>query len=167
MKYTTFRNIRLIAFIALPIVGIVLLFRSCSGGSPPVAELPPQPPAVQRQSLPMQERPDYNAAELPLRPIEREILDLQRAPLSEGKQDDNGSIKRVLTKNGYKVDLRCDTQKGFSTWNRAKVDWNNNRKYDEKWSFRENGVVARNISPDDNEDYSIEYRLRGDKWVRK
>lgn len=172
MKFETFRKLRTVGFIAIPIVAIVLLFRACSGcggGSDDYARVQ-QPRQQQQQNLPQSSattRPNYGADELPLTSVEREIMQLQQDPLSSGKEDDNGSIKRILTKSSYKVDFRCDKNKGSSSWNRVKVDWNNNRKYDEKWNFREDGSVARFVAPTDDENYSIEYRLRGDKWVKK
>lgn len=172
MKYTTFAAIKKSVLIGAPVIGFVFLIRSCAGcgdTQPPLQEQPyaSQQHAPQPQMQAPTAKPQYGAQELPLSSTEQEILQLQKEPLSLGKQDDNGSLKRTVKKGSVKLDIRCDQNKGFTSWNRIKVDWDNNKKYDEKWNFRPDGTVARFVSPNDDEDYSIEYRLYNNVWKLK
>ncbi len=174
MKYKTFAAIRTGAFIGIPVIALVVLIRSCSTSEHTDQASPDGDMATQQamskqrgSSTSSNEKPRYGEQELALSDIEREILGLQKDPISLGKEDDNGSIKRTVRKGSIKLDIRCDKNKGFSSWNRIKVDWDNNGKYDEKWNFRQNGTVARFVSPSDDEDYSMEYRLDDSKWTRK
>ncbi len=175
MKYSTFAAIRKGLFIGAPIIALVLLFRSCTGCGSSTE------PMMDRQQLQSQQsqgqlsqpqqniiaKPRYGSQELPLTSIESEILQLQKDPLILGKEDDNGSIKRTVRKGSVKLDIRCDKHKGFTVWNRLKVDWDNNGKYDEKWSFRQDGSVARFVAPNDDEGYTLEYRLGDSMWRLK
>ena len=172
MKYTTFAAIRKGTFITVPIVALALVIRSCSScGTEPQhmqsAQATEQVATSQQQSVAAFVKPQYGAQTLPLSEIEKEILQLQQAPLSSGKPDDNGSLKRSVLKGSIKLDIRCDQNKGFTTWNRIKVDWDNNKHYDEKWNFRQDGSVARFVAPSDDENYSMEYRLNGSEWKLK
>jgi len=170
MKYTTFAAIKKSVLIGTPLIAFIFLIRSCAGcGNTP--EYIPQQQTTTQQTLPQQQttsaKPSYGAQELPLSSAEQEILQLQKEPLSLGKPDDKGSLKRTVKKGMTKLDIRCDQNKGFTTWNRIKVDWNNNKRYDEKWNFRPDGTVARFVAPNDDEDYSMEYRLYNNVWKLK
>ena len=170
MKYTTFAAIRKGVFIGVPIIAAVVMFRACSGSESPQPRIQSDIYASQQVAQPQSgtnSKPPYGARELTLTSIENEILQLQKDPISLGKEDDNGSIKRTVRKGSTKLDIRCDKNKGFTTWNRIKVDWDNNGKYDEKWNFRQDGTVARFVSPSDNEVYSMEYRLDDHCWKIK
>ncbi|MCB9188936.1 MAG: hypothetical protein H6600_08230 [Flavobacteriales bacterium] len=102
----------------------------------------------------------------------QEIIELQKnTPISAGKPDDNnGGVKKWIEKSTYFIDLRCDKQKGFEYFNRVKLDWDKDKKWDEKWTFHEDGSIKRVISTsDDNETYNIEYELFSDgtSWIEK
>lgn len=94
-----------------------------------------------------------NTRKLPA--LHQEIIALQKnTSLSEGKSDDKGGLKLYKKMDGYFLDLRCDKNKGFDYWNRAKVDWDKDKKWDEKWDFRKDGSIKRQISTNDDENYN-------------
>ena len=98
--------------------------------------------------------------------VDREVLKMQKEPLSNGVPDAKGPKWRV--KNGSVViELRCDKDKGYTTWNRAKVDANNNKQFDETWAFKKDGTVERRVAPNDDQNYTQTFVLDGDKWVAK
>jgi hypothetical protein len=54
--------------------------------------------------------------------------------------------------------------------NRLKVDLDRDEKWDEKWTFASDGGtdgVKRQVAPNDDEAYTEEYRLDGERWRRK
>ena len=55
---------------------------------------------------------------------------------------------------GVVIELRCDQDKGYATWNRAKVDANNNKQFDETWTFKKDGTVERKVAPGDDQNYT-------------
>ncbi|MES2463454.1 MAG: hypothetical protein V4671_23010 [Armatimonadota bacterium] len=98
--------------------------------------------------------------------IHREILKMQKEPLSKG-EDKGDSLRWVVSDAGIKAEFRSDKSKGSTTWNRVKIDYNNNKQYEEKWDFKPDGSIKRQVSPNDDNRYTEEYRLQGEKWVRK
>jgi hypothetical protein len=90
---------------------------------------------------------------------------LQKEPLTNGTSDGT-SRKWVVKTSRFKAEFRCDTAKGFNYWNRVKLDFNNNKRYEEKWDFKPD-TVKRRVAPNDDENYTEEYRLQGETWVRK
>ncbi len=53
---------------------------------------------------------------------------------------------------------------------RVKLDLDRDGKVDEKWTFDTPGdasSVKRSVAPSDDESYTIEYRLRAGRWVKK
>ncbi len=98
--------------------------------------------------------------------VHREILKMQKQPLSKG-EDKGDSLRWVVSDAGIKAEFRSDKNKGSKTWNRVKIDYNNNKQYEEKWDFKPDGGVKRQVSPNDDGNYTEEYKLQGEKWVRK
>lgn len=168
MKFATFNVIRKVLFVVIPIAGLITMFKmcaSCGSDVPQQAQLPPVQQQEQRSPVASSTLAlDYTAATLPLTEVDREILDIQKESLDKGK-DDGESLKRMVRTPDYKLDVRSDKAKGFTTWNRIKVDWDQDKHYDEKWSF--GNVVRRQCSPKDNDEYTVVYVLRGNEWVRK
>lgn len=95
-----------------------------------------------------------------------EIMALQKSSaLSSGKPDDNnGGVKLFKKLATYQVDLRCDKAKGFTYFNRVKIDWDYDKKWDEKWDFRENGSIKRQCSTNDDENYDLVQETVNGKW---
>ncbi len=73
-------------------------------------------------------------------------------------------IKDVFKDASYKVNIYRDAAQ--TKVNRAKVDLDRDDKWDEKWTFSGEDV-KRKVAPKDDEDYTLEYRLRHGAWVQK
>lgn len=97
-----------------------------------------------------------------LRPMDSKIF----ARTQQGMSGDK--VKDAINGEAWKVNLYSDAQKG--TVERLKIDLNRNEKWDEKWTFETDGAdtkVKRQIAPNDDENYTVEYRRRAGKWVRR
>lgn len=96
-----------------------------------------------------------------LRPFDQKILD------KAGQKISGDKVKDALP-GQVKVNLYQD--KPGQGVNRAKLDLDRDDKFDEKWTFEKDGdswKVKRQVSPQDNENYTEEYRLREGRWVAK
>jgi hypothetical protein len=105
---------------------------------------------------------DTNGGGEPLRDMDSRILARARQGMSGDK------VKDAFKGEAWKVNLYSDSQNG--TVERLKLDLNRNEKWEEKWTFEKDGAdtkVKRQVAPADDENYSVEYRLLGGKWVRK
>ena len=80
------------------------------------------------------------------------------------KGTDLGSdkIKDASQGQAYKVNLYQDA--GSPTMNRAKVDYDRDEKWDEKWTFSPDGSVERQVAPADDENYTESWILREGSW---
>jgi hypothetical protein len=101
--------------------------------------------------------------------MHKTIMSIQKnASLSEGKSDNNnGGVKLYKKMGSYFLDLRCDKNKGFDYFNRVKVDWDKDKNWDEKWDFRKDGSIKRQISTNDDKNYDVVKELKEGKWVKK
>ncbi len=172
MKYKTFSIIIKAVLIAIPILIYVFVVRSCVSGMSDAIQQEEERAkrealAAPKDTVKQTQEETVGSKELSLSSIQREILQLQKQPISTGKPDGKGSLKRFIAKDDIKIDMRCDKAKGFTTWNRIKIDLDGDKKYDEKWNFRDDGTVARLVAPDDDENYTVEYRLNKDVWKVK
>lgn len=95
----------------------------------------------------------------PLRDLDRTIL----ARVAENIGSDK--VKDALRGNAAKVNLYRDA--GKARVNRLKIDLDRDDRDDEKWTFEDDGRVKRQVSPDDDERYTVEYRLDGEAWRLK
>ncbi len=100
------------------------------------------------------------------RVIDATVLELLKSPLSNGV-DDGGSLKYRVKNNPAVIELRSDTAKGFKTWNRVKVDIDGDKNIDEKWTIDATGVIERQVSPADDNNYTEKYKLTGTQWVKE
>jgi hypothetical protein len=94
--------------------------------------------------------------------MDREILARVAQGISGGKGKD------AIKGRAWKVNLYQDD--GHSSVNRLKIDLDRDEKWDEKWTFSAEGGVAavkRQVAPNDDESYTDEYRLDGERWQRK
>ncbi len=99
------------------------------------------------------------------RAIDATVLELLKAPLSNGV-DDAGSLKYRVKSPPAVIELRCDTAKGFKSWNRVKLDLDGDKKFDEKWTITATGTIERSVSPNDDDTYTDKYERRGAEWVK-
>ncbi|MBK9967379.1 MAG: hypothetical protein IPP07_21885 [Holophagales bacterium] len=54
--------------------------------------------------------------------------------------------------------------------NRLKIDLDRDEKWDEKWTFVTGGgreIVKRQVAPNDDEVYTLEFLLDGERWMPK
>jgi hypothetical protein len=94
--------------------------------------------------------------------MDREILDRVAQGISGDKAKD------AVRGRPWKVNLYRDA--GQSRVNRLKIDLDRDEKWDEKWTFTTDGgkdVVKRQVAPNDDEAYTLEYRLEGESWQKK
>lgn len=101
---------------------------------------------------------------LDMTPIDNKVIELQQTQVTQVLDKSGKNYKKFMKFPDFIVDLRCDFTKGFSSWNRIKVDFDKDKNYDEKWTFRENGQIVKEISSSDNETYDYEYILKGTTW---
>ena len=161
MNYSSFVKLRGVGCVALIAAPVALLFFRGTKKSP---ELAPKPTIINQPETANPPRPAGDGGQLS--DVDREVLKMQKEPLSNGVPDAKGPKWRV--KNGSVViELRCDKDKGYTTWNRAKVDANNNKQFDETWAFKKDGTVERRVAPNDDQNYTQTFVLDGDKWVAK
>jgi hypothetical protein len=99
------------------------------------------------------------------RAIDATVRELLKSPLTNGV-DDGGSLKYRVKSPPAVIELRCDTAKGFKSWNRVKLDLDGDKKFDEKWTVTASGAIERSVSPNDNDTYTDKYELRGSEWVK-
>lgn len=170
MKYDTFVKLRGIGCLALLAAPVALLLVRSNANKAAQQAAPPPPVAVapQQQSAIPQDRTEPAAplTEGSLSDVDREVLKLQKEPLDRGTPDAKGPKWRVK-KGGVVIELRCDQDKGYTAWNRAKIDANNNKQFDETWAFKKDGTVERKVAPNDDQNYTQTFVLDGDKWVPK
>ncbi len=166
MKYKTFRALMLLGLAVVGVGTIVLAVRYCGGdeddrkvsskATPPAPAKQPvavNPPPI--QNPPLGTGGDTRGEAL--RDWDRELIALAGKPLPGGKGKDALGGKRP-----FKVNLYQDA--GQSLPNRAKVDLDRDEKWDEKWTF-EGGAVKRQVAPADDDNYTVEYTLVGDRWL--
>jgi hypothetical protein len=168
MKYKTFRIIRLIVIIIIIIMGIILLSQLICGRKSKPTNIADRTVPSSSQSIEARQKINYGDKVLPVNSIDKEIFEYQKSATSTGELDKDGeTYQRIINTNDYLLQLRCDHKKGYTYWNRAKIDFNKNKKWDEKWSFSKDGNIKRQISTKDDEDYDISYHLKGDHWMIK
>ena len=168
MNYDSFVKLRgmgCVALIAAPLVFFILRPKTNSApqpSAPPVSQNMAVSPNTENSS-PREAGEGQGGG---LSDVDREVLRMQKEPLDKGTPDAKGPKWRV--KNGSVViELRCDKDKGYTGWNRAKIDANNNKQFDEAWAFKKDGTVERRVAPADDQNYTQTFVLDGDKWVAK
>jgi hypothetical protein len=175
MQYNDFIKLRRVGAVAVLGLAIVGGFLACNRPQkidplPPVLQpntTAPEPQVPTENPNPPVEQPSMPSDPLALTDVHKEILRLQQQPLtSEGAKNTGDGIQWRVKDNGITVEFRSDTNKGSTTWNRAKVDYNGNKKYEERWDFK-GETVRRRVSPADDENYTDEYNKVGDSWQKK
>lgn len=171
MKYKTFVRLRM-AIILVLVVGVLAgiislvsngLQRSVANDSAStVAPTMDPTEAPTAAATPTQWLPTVAVA-----PFDEEILrTATTASLDEGI-DDGESVKWRKKSAQSTVEYRCDKAKGFTMWNRVKIDRDNDKKFDEKWSITSPTEVKRMVSTADDGSYDATYDLTGATWTRR
>ena len=177
MKYRSFVLIRN-TVVAVLVAGAGFgLIKGCTSanrtavapsGSAPVAQQPirsstpvqspaakPNPAAVTTPAA---------ASEEPVSSLHKDVLQLAKQPLTEGTSD--GKSRKWRVKRGkITIELRSDTDKGSTTWNRLKIDLDRDKQWDETWDLVPGKPVKRRTSPADDGNYTNTYDLQGERWV--
>jgi hypothetical protein len=175
MKYKTFVRLRLGVPVTLAAGGVagVVATNSAADSKPtpqPIKSAAPAPkktdtqPTAQAGTQKGVALTGKRATPSELSDVDKEVIRLRDRPLSTGIND--GTATKFRSKNGAVViELRADTAKGSTTWNRAKVDLDGDKQFDEKWDF-DGPAVTRKVSPsDDGVTYSEVYKLQNKQWV--
>lgn len=169
MKYDTFVKLRTVGCLSLIVVPIALVVVR-SNANKAAQQAAPPPVEVAQGGMPAPPPQGGGAPTAPaegsLSDVDREVLKMQKEPLDRGTPDAKGPKWRVK-KGGVVIELRCDQDKGYTAWNRAKIDANNNKQFDETWAFKKDGTVERKVAPNDDQNYTQTFMLDGDKWVPK
>jgi hypothetical protein len=175
MQYNDFIKLRRVGAVAVLGLAVVGGFLACNRPQkaepiPPVLQpntTNPEPQAPAENPNPPAEQPSKPSDPLALTDVHKEILRLQQQPLTvSGAKPAEGGLQWRIKDNGITVEFRSDTNKGSTTWNRAKVDYNGNKKYEERWDFKENSIIRR-VSPADDDNYTDKYTKLGDVWQKQ
>jgi len=74
-----------------------------------------------------------------------------------------GKKKKDVTK-GQKCKINLYQDTGTSSVNRLKIDLDRDDKWDEKWTFKDDGSITRKVASKDDEQYDIEQAWSGSEW---
>ncbi len=129
--------------------GTLLTLRESPAEGSPVATSPSSSPQLPSPTLPAASS----------RPWDSLILGRKGQNLGSDK------IKDASKGAPYKVNLYQDADS--PVMNRAKVDYDRDEKWDEKWTFAPDGSVEREVAPADDENYTESWIYRNDGWSRK
>ena len=175
MKFKTFRALVVLGAVLLGAGGFYLFSQLDLGSSPDEpATIRPIPPDPDPGRAELAERPDVvesrvrqperDQQRLPtnddpnaLRPVDQQVLRLIRQGISGDK------VKDAVKSGPYKVNLYRDA--GHATVNRVKIDYDRDEKWDEKWDVAGPSEVVRKLAPNDDEQYTRELVLQGDRWA--
>ena len=189
MKYRTFIVLRNALVAGVVALGAFGLFKGCSSiaadrlSSPAVAApeaapemahsevsvtapVAPEPPgaAPDRQASRPASAGGAAPDRQPLSVVHREVLARAKEPATRGEPA-GGSRKWRIKQDRVIIELRSDTGKGSTTWNRAKIDLDRDKNWDEAWDLRPDGKIKRRFAPADDENYTATYDLQGASWV--
>lgn len=174
MKYNTFRALLIGGGILVVGAGITGAALTCSSDDPKGKAASATNAAPKRSAAPsasgeVAAKPPATAAtsapttpEGAIRPVDTAVL----AKLHEKLLGDK--VKDVFPGAAYKVSLYQDAGKALP--NRLKIDLDRDEKWDEKWTIEtEDGKekIKRQVAPNDDENYSLEYRLENQAWIPK
>jgi hypothetical protein len=138
MRYTTFRNLALVAGAAVFAGGGYWCGRS---STPPVQVVAPSPaPAVAQPAQPAQPTPPARPP-VPVDNYQSYLIGLLGRPASSDK-----------IKDGLHGPIKVNVYAANGVWKRAKVDLDRDEKWDEKWSL-EGTAIMRQVAPADDERY--------------
>ncbi len=157
MKYSTFRKIRLSAIIGIGVTLLIIVFNVLPEKKQNVSDIPRQT----KQQITEQTSDDMLTA------IDGKIINIQKISVEKNIDKSGKNYKYYKKYADFIIDMRCDFSKGFSYWNRIKVDLDKDKQYDEKWTFTENGKIRKAVSSNDDEIYDSEYELVNNKWIRR
>jgi hypothetical protein len=176
MRYKTFRTLAIVGVVGAGAAGLYGLSRRDSGLEPAAAPPPATVPAPRLAAAVEPGAGSGAPAGLPapgkaeavptapdsLRPMDREIL----ARVAQGVSGDKA--KDAVRGRPWKVNLYQDA--GQPRVNRLKIDLDRDEKWDEKWTFVTGGgreIVKRQVAPNDDEAYTLEFLLDGERWMPK
>lgn len=119
---------------------------------------------VETSPEPVVAAPAQSSANAPSAPVDNsrpwDSVLLGKAGTSLGTD----KVKDATGGTPYKVNLYQDA--GEATLNRAKVDYDRDEKWDEKWTYAPDGIT-RQVAPNDDEQYTLKYKWSGSAWVQE
>lgn len=87
----------------------------------------------------------------------------ERVALSwAGRSISGDKLKDATKGESYKINVYQD--EGRTAANRLKVDVDRDDKWDEKWTFHDDGTISREIAPNDDEQYTARQVWTGGAW---
>lgn len=157
------RNFVLIALLVVA-GGTTAAVMSCHGKDEPkptVTTQPPPPPAPDAAVAMKAAEPVAVPAknDLEMRPYDAQVIGWHAKALPGGKGKD------VSKGKPYKINIYQDA--GKTVVNRAKVDANRNNKFEDKFTFKDDGSISLEHAPADDENYTESYVWNGAGWTRK
>lgn len=163
MKYKTFQALLVAGAILVPVGGLVA-YGALKSDAPP----PPPPPAAPPIQVPAlgpagrQSIEDRARAPLPA-PVAATTAPRHEAYLlgTLGKPASSDKIKDAVP-GAVKVNVYGEG----GVWARAKVDYDRDEKWDEKWTFKPGGIEKQLASKDD-EAYDQTLVHQGGAWTKK
>jgi len=127
------------------------------------AVAPARPTPTAAPATPVEPSPAPTAAlpagATPLREVDTALLAAAARPIGTDK------IKDAIAGHAWKVNLYQDA--GSPITNRAKIDLDRDDKWDEKWTFKSDGSIEREVAPADDENYTQRFLKQGNGWVAK
>ena len=112
MKYSTFRKLRLTIIVGIAIMILIVIFSVIPGNK----QISDENPHHIEQTLTEQATNDM------LTSTDRKIINLQKTSVEKNIDKTGKNYKSYKKYADFIVDMRCDFSKGFSYWNRIKVD---------------------------------------------
>jgi hypothetical protein len=123
-----------------------------------------------RGGAPVHQALAASAADAPARQqlsaLDRKVIGYSKEPLTNGAADGDARKWRIK-ENRIVIELRSDTGKGSTTWNRLKIDLDRDKNWDEAWDLKPGKPIKRRIAPADDENYTVTYDLQGETWVKR
>jgi hypothetical protein len=110
--------------------------------------------------------PAETPARQPVSALDRKVIELSKSALTNGTSDSSGRKWRIK-QDRIVIELRSDTAKGSTTWNRLKIDLDRDKNWDEAWDLKPGKPIKRRIAPADDENYTVTYDLQGETWVKR
>jgi hypothetical protein len=155
MKLKTFVGIAAVAVFGAGVLSTAAVFYLM----PEQSETPTLSPAPQPGPV---APPDKPPAPAPATPAGN-LTPAQTAIMGYAGKDIGGKKRKDVSKGKpYKINVYQDD--GNSTANRAKLDLDRDDKWDEKYTFGGDSV-QRQVSPDDDENYTQKFLWNGEDWA--
>jgi hypothetical protein len=157
MKYKTFRNILVLSGVGAVGYGLGHL---PSASEKPVVQNAPVQESRQTENVPVQPATG-NTQNTPQPLAAADANGVDGAMEQALRQSVRDKIKDAIKGRAFKINLYSDDG---ARWNRAKVDLDRDDKWDEKWTFKPDGSVEKQVAPQDDENYTETFVRTDGQW---